>query len=236
LLFLVRREGVDLRDVSIAPITDAFLAQLDLMTSLDLDVAADFLVMSSTLCLLKSRELLVQRGDAVEGIDDDIDVQKARLHRRLIDYQRYREAADTLASLPMLGRETFARTAQPSLGHTRPIEPGIDALGLLELFYGVLENRAVPHATHSVVREPVSIKDMADWLLGRLDHGPQDLSDLLRLLRRPEERVVAFLATLEMARVGMLDMAQTEHLGPVHVQGLSSRESVDLTMLFGGVG
>jgi len=235
LLFLVRKDGIDLREVSIAPITDAFLAQLDLMESLDLDVAADFLVMASTLCWLKSRELLPRRPAALDE-DDEVDAVKAELHRRLMEYQRYREAAETLESRVMLGRETFTRRQPPVHGSDRPIEPGVDALGLLELFYGVLQRQAAPPRAHAVEREPVRIEDMATWLLDRVETGPRDLSDLLRMLRLPQERVAAFLAALEMARLGMIDVAQAEHLGPVHVVGLGRRDAIDLRLLTGGAG
>jgi segregation and condensation protein A len=236
LLFLVRKDGVDLREVSIAPITDAFLAQLDLMEALDLDVAADFLVMASTLCWLKSRELLPRRPALDMDEDDEVDAVKAELHRRLMEYQRYREAAEALESRALLGRETFTRRQPPVRGSDRPIEPGIDALGLLELFYGVLQRQAAPPQAHAVEREPVRIEDMANWLLDRVDVGPRDLGDLLRMLRRPEERVAAFLAALEMARLGMIDVSQDEHLGPVHVVGLGTRDAIDLRLLTGGAG
>jgi segregation and condensation protein A len=236
LLFLVRKDGVDLREVSIAPITDAFLAQLDLMDALDLDVAADFLVMASTLCWLKSRELLPRRTSSEVGEDEETDSVKAELHRRLMEYQRYREAAESLETRSLLGRDTFTRPQAPVRGGDRPIEPGIDALGLLELFYGVLQNQAQPPQAHAIAREPVRMEDMATWLLDRMDHGPRDLGDLLRMLRRPEERVAAFLAALEMARLGMIDVAQVEHLGPVHVVALGERDAIDLRLLTGGAG
>lgn len=237
LLFLVQRDGVDLRDVPIAPITDAFLVQLDAMVSLDLDVASDFLVMASTLCWLKSKELL-PKHDAATDEQDELFAAKADLQRRLMDYRRYREAAEALGNRPMMGRETFTRPASAQPGVARPIEPGIDALGLLELFYGVLQRQTEPAAAHAVTREPVSIEQMADWLLERLDHGPRELGQLLHMLPHSEERIVGFLATLEMARLGMVDIEQGEHLGPITVQGTADgaavRESGDLSVLTGG--
>lgn len=236
LLFLVRKDGVDLRDVSISPITDAFLAQLDLMDALDLDVAADFLVMASTLCWLKSRELLPRHAKPALDEDDEVDSVKAELHRRLMEYQRYREAAEALEGRAMVGREVFTRHQPAVHGSDRPIEPGIDALGLLELFYGVLQRQTEPPRAHAIERAPVRIEDMATWLLERVDLGERDLGALLRMLRRPEERVAAFLAALEMARLGMIDVSQDEHLGPVQVVGLGERNAIDLRLLTGGAG
>ncbi len=233
LLFLVQRDGVDLRDVPIAPITDAFLAQLDAMVSLDLDVASDFLVMASTLCWLKSKELLPSPA-ATSDESAELFAAKCDLQRRLMDYRRYREAAEALGQRPLMGRETFTRLASAQPGVARPIEPGIDALGLLELFYGVLQRQAAPAAAHEVTREPVSLEQMADWLLERLDHGPRELGQLLHMLPHAEERIVGFLATLEMARLGIVDVDQDTHLGPIMVEGTAARESVDLTVLTGG--
>ena len=99
---------------------------------------------------------------------------------------------------PLLAATGAGRTAiAQSLAH-------LHALGLLELFYGVLQRQASPPKAHAVEREPVRIEDMATWLLDRVHVGPRDLGDLLRMLRRPEERVAAFLAALEMARLGMM--------------------------------
>ena len=234
LLFLVRREGVDLREVSIAPITDAFCAQVDLMEALDLDNAADFLVMAATLCWLKSRELTPRADGAVAPDDDEASHVREDLARRLLDYQRYREAADTLDERPVLGRDVFAPVPPPiSEDIRRPVNPGTDALGLLQVFYDVLGRQRKPAPVHEVELEHYSIEKMAEWILQRLDASPRSLTDLLSELENRSDRVVAFLASLEMARLQLVALDQNDHLGPLVLSSRTSMADADLTALSG---
>ena len=232
LLFLVKREGVDLCDLRIAPITDAYLAQLELLQALDLDLAGEFLVMAATLCFLKSQELLPRRLEE-EGQEEEEDPELLReaLVRRLQEYERYREASLSLGQRPMLGREIFARAGAAVPRTERPLDPGVDALGLLQIFYEVLQRHAEPPPVHEVHREVYSLKDMAEWLLGHLSAGPRSLHDLLGQLAHPADRVVAFLATLEMARLQLLDVQQSHHLGPIVLRSQLDEGVADLTAL-----
>lgn len=234
LLFLVRREGVDLRDVAIAPITDAFCAQVDLMEALDLDNAADFLVMAATLCWLKSRELMPRPEGADPALDDDAAEVREDLARRLLEYQRYREAADTLVERPMLGRDVFAPIPPPITEDLRrPVNPGTDALGLLQVFYDVLGRQRKPPPVHEVELEHYSIEKMAQWILQRLEASPRSLTDLLSELETRADRVVAFLASLEMARLQLIGLDQGEHLGPLVLRSATPMAEADLTALSG---
>lgn len=236
LLFLVRRQGVDVCELRVAPITDAYLAQLDLLESLDLDVAGDFLVMAATLCLLKSRELLPRRlEDSPAGEEDEEDLREA-LIRRLVEYERYREASEGLAQRSWLGRDEFARPVVPLDDAERPVEPGVDALGLLEVLYDVLGRHAAPEPVHEVALEVYSLREMASWVLQRLAHGPRALSDLLSELDQRLDRVVCFLAALEMARLQLLDVQQSHHLAPVVLHPMVPPEDADLTAFAGGGG
>lgn len=234
LLFLVRREGVDLRDVAIAPITDAFCEQVELMEAFELDNAGDFLVMAATLCWLKSRELMPRAAGTDASQEDEASEVRDDLARRLAEYQRYREAADRLVERPMLGRDVHA-PSPPPVDETvrRPVNPGVDALGLLEVFYGVLSRVKKPQPVHEVTLEHYSIEQMATWILDRLDASPRSLSDLLRLLDNRTDRVVAFLASLEMARLQFLSVEQEGHLTPLVLRSRTSAASADLTALSG---
>jgi len=232
LLYLVRRQGIEVRELKVAPITDAYLAQLDLLHALDLDTAGEFLVMAATLCWLKSRELLPRRQD--DDADDDEDDPRERLIRRLVDYERYRDASERLGQLPMLGRDTFARTVVPLDPGERPLEAGVDAMGLLEVFYGVVRRHSEPPVVHEVELEPYSLREMAGWVLDRLDQGPRALSDLLAQLEHRLDRVVAFLASLEMARLQLIDIQQSHHLAPVVLHPRLPRGDADLSALAGG--
>lgn len=236
LLFLVRREGVDVRELRIAPITDAYLAQLDLLHALDLDLAGEFLVMAATLCLLKSREL-VPRPTLVEGEEagpeEDL---REELIRKLLEYDRYRAAAEELGERHLLGRDVYDRPVVPLDESERPVEAGVDAMGLLEIFYGVLQRHAEPPPVHEVALEPYSLREMANWLLQRLSGGPRALSDLLAQLDRKLDRVVAFLAALEMARLQLVDVRQSHHLAPIVLASSTPAEQADLSALVGTAG
>ena len=237
LLFLVRREGVDLRDVAIAPIADAFCAQVELLEALDLDHASDFLVMAATLCWLKSRELMPrpQTADAM-GDEEALDVRED-LHRRLLEYQRYKEAAGMLDERPMLGRDVYAPIPPPiDENLQRPVNPGTDALGLLQVYYDVLSRQRDPAPVLEVELEHYSIAQMATWILDRIDASPRELNDLLHELEHRSDRVVAFLASLEMARLNLLHIDQEGHLEPVVLRAAVRAAEADLTALSGTEG
>jgi segregation and condensation protein A len=216
LLFLVRREGVDIREVSIATIADAFLAQLDDLSVLDLDQAGDFVVMASTLCFLKSRELL-PRAPALVSDDEEASQIREELHRRLQEYERYREASEALAQRPWLDRDTWAPCPEPVEGRERPVEPGADAFGLLSLYLELLVRRAAEPPVHEVRREQRSMRDVADDLLRRLEDEPMELADLLFGLSDVGARVMAILAVLELARLRLISLEQDHHLSPIRV-------------------
>ena len=233
LLFLVRRQGVDLRDIPIAPIADAYVDQLEVIQSLDLDSASDFVVMASTLCWLKSREIL--HRTRAEDHDEEANAVRADLSRRLFEFQRYRDAAQQLAESPRLGRDTFARIPEPIHGFERPVYAEDDAFGLLERFYGMLQKRAAPPPVHAVTLEPWTMEDAGQILLDSLSDGPRDLLDILQRVAHRHQRVFLLLAMLELARHGTIAIAQQEHLGSIRLDLLRARDSVVLRHLEGVV-
>jgi segregation and condensation protein A len=235
LLFLARRQGVDLFNLRVAPLADAYLAHLDTIAALDLDLASDFLVLASTLCLLKSRELLPRAAVAEEEPEDE-EVSREALIRRLVEYERVREASQKLANRPWLGRDEFARPSYELPEDQRVVVPGVDAMGLLQVLYDVLVRKAEPAPVHEIVLEHYSLREMAIWLLGRLSSGPRSLGDLLGMLEHRNDRVIAFLASLEMARLQLLDLQQSHHLAPVLMQPRFATDEADLSALVGNVG
>lgn len=233
LLFLVKRDGVDLREIPIAPIADAYLEQVEALQQLDLDAAAEFVAMASTLCWLKSLELL----PPVPGskADDEARHIRADLSRRLFEYQRYRDAAEQLQARPMLGRDVFDRPAEPIAGYERPVYAEDDAFGLLERFYRMLQRNAAPAPVHEVTREVWTLEDAGRGLLAELENGPRDLVEVLASLPERYQRVFTVLATLEMARLGMVHLAQDAHLGPIVVSLAVAADAVELERLEGVV-
>ena len=236
LLYLVRREGVDIRDVRIAPITDAYLHHLQLLDILDLDLAGDFIVLAATLCFLKSRELLPRLvvEDAADAEDEqDPRAVREALARRLLEYQRYQEASHALGARPWLDRDTFTRPPTPVAPEDQPIDPRVGPLGLLQIFQRLLVAHATPEPVHEVVRERYSLKEMAHWILDQIRATPRDLADLLRGLELRMDRVVCFLATLELVRLQYIMVQQGYHLGPVVLHARVDMDDPDLRALSG---
>lgn len=235
LLYLVRREGIDVRDIQIAPITDAYLSHLELLDVLDLDIAGDFIVLAATLCFLKSRELLPRPKPLDDETEEEDDPQSLRdaLIRRLIDYERFKLASQELAQRAWLDRDTFARPNTPLPDDQRPLDPRVGPMGLLQIFQRLLNQHAAPPPVHEVSREQYSLKEMAAWILDQVQVSPRELKDLLRSLETRMDRVVAFLATLELVRLQYLSVQQDSHLSPIILRSRVKGDAIDLRALSG---
>ena len=213
LLYLIRRDGIDVRDIPISHVTREYIGYLDQMEVMDLDVAGDFLVMASVLCELKSRDLLprASRDEEEEEIDP-----REELVSRLIEYERFRQASLQLSARDLLGRDVFSRPNTQIARSDRPVDPGVDSFGLLEAFYRVLESRAAEEPVHEIELEEYSLQERVTWVLRKLSMTElTDLRDVLVPIRGRGNRVITFLAILEMARLQMVNITQERHLGPV---------------------
>ena len=230
LLYLIRRDGIDVRDIPIAHVTREYLAYLDLMRDLDLDVAGDFLVMAATLCQLKSRELLPRELSAME--EEEEEDPRELLARRLLEYQRFKEAAEKLESRRLLGREVYKRPQQELDPALRGVDPGVDAFGLLEAFYKVLQAHAAEPPVHEVELDEYSMAERVEWVLHRLDEwGESSLERLFERIHSRSQRILTFLALLEMARLQMIGVSQKQHLGQLRLLPRVSAAEADLSTL-----
>ncbi len=214
LLHLIKKNEVDVAHIPIAAVTEQYLAYLDLMRDLNLDVAGEYLVMAATLTLVKSRMLL----PSPETDEDEEADPRADLVRQLLEYQRYREAAEGLGARPLLRRDVFAR--EPS---GEGIEPDPNALPavrvtvwqLMEAFRGVLR-RARPDPVHEVQAESVSLPDRIGGLLRSL--GVARTLTFDSLFGDSSTRgfvIVTFLALLELMKMGAVEAVQEEVFGPI---------------------
>lgn len=234
LLHLVRRDGVDLRRIQIARICDAYLDYLDRMRGLRLNIAADYLVMAATLCHLKSLSLLPRPpSPSTDDGEPDEDPAEA-LARQLERYQAYREVAEALDDHPMVGREVFTREPEELDTADRPITTPVDAFGLLDIYWELLTKQAAGPPTHTLPDDGPDLQRCCEAVVAHLDlgQGRGELGAVLRTLRGAGERVVAFIATLEMVRMQWLGLEQTEHLGPVRLWVID-RSAIDLSKLTG---
>lgn len=234
LLHLVRRDGVDLRRVQITKICDAYLEYLDRMRGMRLNIAADYLVMAATLCHLKSLSLL-PRPPAPTTDDGEPDEDPAEaLARQLERYQAYREAAESLDDRAMLGRDVFVREPEDVDASDKPVVAGIDAFGLLDLYWELLAAQAAGPPTHTLPDDGPDLRRCCERVIGQLDlgQGRGELGAILKTLERPAERVIAFIASLEMVRLQWLGLEQPGHLAPVALW-FKDRAAVDLALLTG---
>jgi len=217
LLHLIKKNEVELTDIPVAKITEQYLAYLEMMRGLSLDVAGEFLVMAATLMLIKSRMLLpTNEEDEAEEADP-----RAELVQQLLEYQRFREAAWELAERPLLQRDVFVREALDDPEITASQEPPpvkATVWELLEAFRAVLQ-RAAPESVHQVQLEQVSLRDCARRLLARLrDTRTLRFEDVFESGATRMEIIVTFLALLELMKQNAVCATQTEHHGPILIE------------------
>lgn len=215
LLYLIRRQNLDILDIKVADITDQYLHYIDLMKTLELDLAAEYLLMAATLAEIKSRLMLPQpRGD--EESDED---PRAELVRRLQEYERFKLAAERLDELPRLERDLHvAHAAKPALT-TRRLHPEVDRRELLMAFAEVM-HRAALTQSHSVSFEGLSVRERMSEVLARVGKsgGFVPFASLFDLTEGRAGVVVTFLALMELLRESLLELAQSEPFAPIYVR------------------
>ena len=235
LLHLVRKHELDILDIPIAFITDRYLQMLDVMRSLNLDVAGEYLLMAATLAHLKSRELVPPdpAADAALAAEDDEDGIDPRqeLIRRLLEYQKFKDAGDKLAGRPVTGRNVWPRgaTAEDVAGlHALPGGAPlaeVPVFRLIESLERVL-SRAKVVITHDVITDRISITDRINELVDRLEQeGSFSFESCfsfvedatLTALAMKGQVVVTFLAILEMTRLKMVRLTQADVESPFYI-------------------
>lgn len=215
LLYLIRRQNLDILDIEVAAITDQYLHYIDLMKTLELDLAAEYLLMAATLAEIKSRLLLPQpRRD--EETDAD---PRAELVRRLQEYERFKLAAERLDDLPRLERDLrVAHAAKPELAKRRA-HPEVDRRELLMAFAEVM-HRAALQQSHSVSFEGLSVRERMSEVLARVgkSRGFVPFASLFDVTEGRAGVVVTFLALMELLRESLLELVQSESFAPIYVR------------------
>ena len=219
LLHLIKKNEVDIYNIPIAAITRQYLDYLDVMQELNLDIAGDFLVMASTLIQIKSRMLLPLPPDEEIG-EEEVEDPRAELVRRLLEYQKYREAAVSLAQRELLGRDTFVRDfAAPELAEIEPEQEPLEVelFDLMEAFRRVLAT-VTEETFHEVGAEGLSIADRISELLLLLQGTDAALFENLFIASATREQVIiTFLAVLELCRLKMVRLSQAGSFGSIWV-------------------
>lgn len=213
LLYLIRRQNLNILDIPVLKITQQYIQYIELMRDMKLELAAEYLVMAALLAEIKSRILLPRPPPDEAQEEGD---PRMELVRRLQEYERFKSAGEAIEKLPRIGRELFLAQARPEIIPTTTQLPMPTLRELVLAFRDVME-RAALFKHHEVSREPLSVRERMTHILSRLQQGPARLEELVD----PEEGrlgvVVCFLAILEMARSAMLDIEQPEPFASILV-------------------
>jgi segregation and condensation protein A len=242
LLHLVKKHELAIVDIPIAFITEQYLKMLDLMRYMNIDVAGEYLLMAATLCHLKSRELVPPDPSEQAALDADADDEdgldpRQELIRRLLEYQKYKEAAMQLGDRPVMGRNVWPRGAKAEDIAGLHVLPGgaplaeVPVITLIESLERVL-SRAKVSFTHDVLVDRLTITDKINEMIDRLEREGtftfESCFDFVTLgesvLTVKHQIIVTFLAILEMTRVKLVRLTQAEERGSIYI----SRAAEDL--------
>ena len=221
LLYLIRRQNLDILDIPIAEITRQYLEYIELMQTLELELAGEYLLMAAMLAEIKSR-LLLPRPSSGEAEEED---PRAELVRRLQEYERYKKAAEDVDALKRVDRDVYLASAEIVERKVVKVLPDVTLKEMLLAFKDVIQ-RAAMFAHHTVTRERLSVRQRMSEILARLQSG--EFVSFSALFTVEEGRMgvtVTFIAVLELVREGLLDLVQAESdgIGPLHVRPAQAR-------------
>jgi segregation and condensation protein A len=215
LLYLIRRQNLDILDIPIAEITRQYMRYIELMQVLQLELAGEYLLMAATLAEVKSRMLLPRpKGD---DAGDEAD-PRAELVRRLQEYERFKRAAESLDQIPRLDRNTWVASAELVERKVLRIPPQVTLQEMLLAFQDVLA-RSDMFAHHHVQREPLSVRQRMTDVMSVL--ASKEFVEFVHLFRAEEGRrgvTVTFVAILELMREGLIEIVQSEPYAPLHIR------------------
>jgi|MTBAKSStandDraft_2_1061841.scaffolds.fasta_scaffold00859_31 segregation and condensation protein A len=217
LLYLIKENKMDIYDIKIAVITAQYIAYLDMMAKMDMDIATEFMVMAATLMYIKSKMLL----PAETVSEDDIDVEDPRriLVNQLMEYKTFKKIAELLEEKEAAMAETYRRDVSKEMAMyvSRELLFDTSFYELLDAFHDLMERvNNVPF--HEVVKEDYKVEDkirtIQEWILG---DEPLRVSELLKISRNKLEMVVYVLAVLELARLKEIKIMQNEVFGEIWI-------------------
>jgi segregation and condensation protein A len=219
LLYLIRRQNLDVLDIPLAEITRQYMKYIELMQDLQLELAGEYLVMAATLAELKSRMLLPRAAKTDADSEED---PRAELVRRLQEYERFKRAAENLDILPRLERDVWTAGAELRDRKIVRLVPQVSLQEMLLAFRDVVV-RSEMFAHHHVQRERLSVRARMTDIVARL--ATTSFVDFVQLFRPEEGRMgvaVTFIAILELVREGLIDIVQQEPFAPIHVRAAAA--------------
>jgi len=213
LLYLIKRQNLDILDIPIAEITAQYMKYIDLMEVLQLELAGEYLVMGAMLAEIKSRMLLPRTTT-----DDEEDDPRAELVRRLQEYERYKQAAEQIDELPRLERDLFAVVVDFTEKKTSQKPPDVKLDQILHAFADVLA-RAEMYTHHMIHREALSVRERMTVVLDRVKSDSFiEFKDLFSIDEGRAGVIVSLLAILELIKESLIDMVQNEINGPIYLK------------------
>jgi segregation and condensation protein A len=215
LLYLIRKENIDILDIPIARIAEQYMSYIDMAKEAKLELAAEYMVMAAMLAEIKSRMLLPRPQIDEEGNEED---PRAQLVRRLQEYERYRQAALDLNELPRLGRDVHLAVVEFEGTQKERPQPNVELPDLLGALQKVLE-RAEMNKHHQVLREALSVREKMTMILDRVNN--ESFTSFESLFDLKEGRlgvVVTFMAILELLKESMVQVVQQEPFAPIHIK------------------
>jgi len=218
LLHLIREDKLDIHDIPIARITEQYLSYLEAMKALNLDIAGEFLVMAATLIYIKSKSLLPRTDEELEP-EEDPEIMRAELSRRLIEYQKFKEAAARLSDRPILGRDVFARDfpGEEMIPGDEVVFTELSLADLITAFKDVLERMPKDEA-HQVFTDRLTIADAIAFLLDRIrEDGSIRFDRLLEEFKTKNEIISFFLGILELVRLRTVKVYQANPMGLITI-------------------
>ncbi len=223
LLYLIRRQNIDILDIPIAEITKQYVQYIELMQEMQLELAGEYLVMAAMLAEIKSRMLLPRPQTEEEDEEDP----RAELVRRLQEYERYKKAAQDISDLPRLERDVYPVSAEAPERKVVTKLPDITMKELLLAFHDVLK-RAEMFSNLHVQREPLSVRQRMSEILSRI--RASTFTNFVSLFDPEEGRMgvaVTFIAVLELLKESVIEVVQSDEFAPLHVRAASKVRLVE---------
>lgn len=223
LLYLIRRQNIDILDIPIADISRQYVEYIELMHEVQFELAGEYLVMAATLAEIKSRMLLPRAAES----EDEEDDPRAELVRRLQEYERFKQAAQDLDALERLERDVVLAEAECVDRRTVTKLPDVSLKELILVFKEALQ-RASMYEHHHIRRDALSVRERMSQVLVSLQR--ERYRDFLELFEPSEGRLgvtVTFLAILELLKEALIDVVQAEPFGPLHVRAAQAAKADD---------
>ncbi len=214
LLYLIRRQNLDILDIPIADITEQYMGYIALLDEMQFELAAEYLVMAAILAEIKSRMLLPR----LQSDEEDEDDPRAELVRRLQEYERFKQAAENLDDLPREGRDYVVTEAFMTERKVVQIPPDVDLGEMLDALRDVL-GRADLFSSHQVQMEPLSVRERMTQIIDRLRKNPyMEFQYFFTVEEGRMGVVVTFLALMELTRERIVEIIQNEPMGQIYVK------------------